>query len=104
MWLKMPGELPAKSNCHVDETAKAEGELAKLCFNTDRPHCKWHMLHNFALMSLENFQHFSNLSNIWFNSIVHRLCMCKLNFSRRLAESDNSHSISQVYGLITAVI
>ena len=49
----------------------------------------WLLLHNFALMQLENLQHFSNLrSNFWFDEISHRWFMCTLIFCRGLAESD----------------
>jgi len=51
--------------------------------------CDWLLVHNSALMRLENFQHFFNLhNNFWFNAISQKWFMCKLIFCKKLAESD----------------
>ena len=56
------------------------------------------ILHNFALIKLENLHHFSNLCyNFWFNTIWYRQSVAMLIDSRRLAESDFTIKPSVTY-------
>jgi hypothetical protein len=49
----------------------------------------WRLLHNFALMRLENFQNFSYQRKMFqLNAILHRWSICMFIFCTGLAESD----------------
>ena len=89
MSLKIAGVLPAQRTSHEVETAKAEETRKAIFLHTGRYNCKWLLVHNFALMRLENLQHFSNWPKIFqLNAILHRRSICMLIFCRRVAKSD----------------
>jgi len=52
-----PAVLPAQRTCHRFDTAKAEGEMAKPYFCTQAGLIVSDLLHNFALMQLQNLHH-----------------------------------------------
>jgi hypothetical protein len=56
---------PCPSHFREVETAKAEETGKAIYLHTGRYNCKWLLLHNFALMRLENLQQFSNWPKIF---------------------------------------
>ena len=77
-----PMHLPRGWNCKRWWNGKA------IFLHTGRYNCEWLLLHNFALMQLQNLHHFSNWWNkSLLNTILHTL-MCTLMFFSGLATSD----------------
>jgi len=60
-----------------------------MIFHTGRSHCEWLLLHNSALLWLENLHQSSNwCNNFRLDAIYHRFFMWILTFCSRLAGSD----------------
>ena len=93
-----PTHLPRGWNC------KSWGWNGKAIYlHTGRSHCKWLLLHNFALMQLQNLHH------IWINATIFSLMQfhdscASLSSAGGSREWHHCHTFSQMYGLITSVI